>query len=80
MTHYMTASGRAALAHTEEALETVQYYMSAYDQGAAFECELIMREALDAGVKLTFPLPTEALRGAENWPAIRALSLALTLG
>jgi len=79
MAHYMTASGRAALAHTEEALETIHYYMLAYERGGAFECELLLIEALNAGVRLTFPLPVAALRGAENWAALRALSLALTV-
>lgn len=75
----MTEAARAMLAHVEEALETVQYYMRAYEQESAFECELIMLEALNAGVRLTFPLPTAALRNAPNWPAVRALSLALTV-
>ena len=75
----MTASDRAALAHIEEALEVAQYYMRAYERGAAFECELVLIEALNAGVRLALPLPTAALRGADNWAAVRALSLALTL-
>ena len=74
----MTAAARVALAH-EEALEVVQYYMRAYERGASFECELLLIEALNSGVKLAFPLPVAALRGAENWAAVRALSLALAM-
>ena len=75
----MTASARAVTAYIEEALEITHYYMSAYDRGAYFECELLLLEGLNSGVRLTFPLPVAALRGAPNWPAIRALSLALTM-
>src|SRR5690606_36747771 len=75
----MTASDLAALAHIEEALEVAQCYMRAYERGAAFECELVLIEALNAGVRLALPLLTAALRGADNWDAIRALSLALAM-
>jgi len=57
----------------------VNNYMRAYEQGAAYMCERILIDALNSGMKLALPLPTAALRGADNWAAVRALSLALAM-